>query len=223
MTFASTPTQSYKLSFGGSLASKISTAEHVFGGQHELLDADCPNCHKPLLRFLALNTRDPKLGLKTLQCSVVSLLWCWTCNVAQTPFFYRQIDATRIRILKYGRGGVTKTFPYRDYPDAFPRRTCRLKIMTGKEKNSILSYYQKSGELPLKSTMQHQVGGIPFLWRELNDARLNCPLCREAMPFLAVISDDGGAGVSICGNTALRHVFHFCSKCSVVGAYQDCD
>lgn len=223
MKFNSTPKQGYKVVFRSSGSINKRAVRHLFCGRHKLAGAGCPNCHKPLLRLFALNTLDPQLGFNGLPYGTLSLLWCWTCNIAQKPFFYRQLDAEAVKILRYARGGATRSFPYADYPIAFRGRWCVLEPIDREVESSIRAYYRRSGSLPLESAMGHQVGGVPFLWRDLKGCKLMCPVCRGDMPFLAVISDDAGKGTSICGNSALRHVFHLCHGCGVVGAYQDCD
>jgi hypothetical protein len=55
--------------------------EHWFCGAHDIPGAWCPNCNKPLLRFLDLDALDPRLELPNDGPRHVHLLYCWTCNV----------------------------------------------------------------------------------------------------------------------------------------------
>ena len=54
---------------------------HVFCGPNNIPGAWCPNCDKPLLNILDLDTSDPRLELGTALPSSLPLLCCWTCNV----------------------------------------------------------------------------------------------------------------------------------------------
>ena len=92
---------------------------HTFGGPHQIAGANCPNCDKPLLRFLSLNTSDARLKLKGAPGTELSLLYCWTCNLAQQSFVYRMTPSDGIEILSFGAGGAVTDFPYPDYPAAF--------------------------------------------------------------------------------------------------------
>jgi hypothetical protein len=184
----------------------VSGTGHYFCGPHAVIGASCPNCHKPLLRFLALNTEDRRLNLQDSLAAILSLFFCWTCNVAQKPFFYR-ILADRIDLLGYGQGGVVKDFPYDDYPVFFPGATVTLhEILTNKEKGLIL---------------RHQIGGEPLLIQPL--AVLECPLCGVEMPFLASIADDCLDIRGIAGDDGVQVIYEYCRRCHVVGAYQRCD
>src|SRR5689334_3129472 len=62
---------------------------HYFCGPHDVPGAICPNCSKPLLRLLALDTCDPRLGLEYCPFPVLSLFSCLTCEISMHPFSYQ--------------------------------------------------------------------------------------------------------------------------------------
>ena len=186
---------------------------HVFCGPQELDGAICPNCHKPLLRFLALDTADPRLDMQECSVSVVSLLFCWTCNVAQSEFFYQIRRDGSIKLLRYGGGGVEIDFPYEDYPVFFPGAPAVLRPIEAVPRNELARFHA--------SYESSQVGGEPYLLQ--GGHPLRCLLCGVDMPFLASISDDCLDERGLVGSTDVQVVYHFCRECCVVGAYQECD
>jgi|GEM_PF-1311598 len=95
--------------------------KHYFCGPHDVPGAFCPNCMKPLLRLLAIDTRDERLGLTYCPFPIFSLFHCMTCEILNGVFYY-QIHATdgRISILDYKEGTVQPEYiPF--YPKPYPR------------------------------------------------------------------------------------------------------
>jgi hypothetical protein len=219
MSFNSQPAQGYFLDFVES--AKVLTAPHIFCGTHAVEGAHCANCRKPLLRLLALSTEDTRLELTGSPFDLLSLFFCWTCNVAQEPFSYHQVTDTSIRLLRYGRDGVTIDFPYARYPKAFPARHFRLQPIAEADTAAIRAWYANNSLNDPEEA--HQIGGLPFLWQYEPDAEVSCPNCDQSMAFLATVSDDAGNNKSITGNCSTQHIFHYCRKCRVVSAYQTCD
>jgi len=60
-----------------------SSYRHVFCGPNEISGAWCPNCNKPLLKLLDLDTSDPRLELGSGTPLRLPLLYCWTCNICE--------------------------------------------------------------------------------------------------------------------------------------------
>lgn len=83
---------------------------HAFCGPHLIPGAHCPNCDKPLLRFLSLDTCDPRLGLQHCPFPALPLVYCWTCNIAQEPFLYQVNADGGVQLLQYGDDGVEEFF-----------------------------------------------------------------------------------------------------------------
>jgi hypothetical protein len=201
---------------------------HVFCGPPVLKGSTCPNCRKSLIQFLALDTRDPRLGLGGWRSSVVPLLFCWTCNVAQGSFSYR-VGAARVRLLRYRRGGVQTGFPYADYPAEFPRAAARLRSVPRTQAETA-ARLNRGGEVDYtlpgwrqQDRLRHQVGGEPRLVQGHPPRRILCPLCRGAMKLFATVADDCLDPRGFAGNSFVQVVYHRCDSCRVVGCYQQCD
>ena len=203
-------------------------AIHQFCGKHTISGAYCPNCEKPLLRFISFNLSDNKIKVG-IRHSILHLLFCWTCNVAQDPFFYKIIGENEIEILEYEKGGVELDFPYENYPLYFPYRNAWLEQISDKEKVIIskINLGQESFEEtkrinPKLFKPQHQIGGEPILPQcELDN--LKCPSCNSSMPFLATIGNECDHPEGFCGNDYVAVVYYLCGSCSVVGVLQQVD
>ncbi|MDQ2801010.1 MAG: hypothetical protein M3Y13_15360 [Armatimonadota bacterium] len=89
--FPADPAQGYFVDYARA-ADASPDFDHVFCGPHEVDGAWCPNCRKPLLRFLALDTRDNRLRLPNSLGPMLSLLFCWCMGRAAR----RRIFLTRI-------------------------------------------------------------------------------------------------------------------------------
>jgi hypothetical protein len=226
---AADPTQGYFVDYNQS-PNTSSTFSHQFCGPYDAEGASCPNCRKPLLRFFGLDTRDSRLSLRSDQPLTLSLLFCWTCNVAQETFFYRDFNGT-VEILQYGQGGVQTDFPYEDYPLFFPHGSMALEAITADEQ-AILNRMNRRFETgePISQILgqrrdlwcvRHQIGGAPFLTQEL--AVLECPLYGVEMPFLASVANDCLDTRGLAGDDGVQVLYHYCRKCCVVGVYQMVD
>jgi hypothetical protein len=69
----------------------------------------------------------------------------------------------------------------------------------------------------------HQVGGEPYLIQQNLETRIECVDCGGTMPFFACIGDDAFGKGKFTGNPYVQVVFHFCPRCEVICAYQQCD
>ena len=206
---------------------------HYFCGPQKVGGALCPNCHKPLLRFLALDTHDSRLKLQGCPSETLSLFFCWTCNIAQELFLYC-ILADGIELLRYGRGGVETDFPYEGYPIFFPGARATLRQMTAEEQHLIvlqqsnleteadaLARAEFMRQRPDLSEVRHQVGGEPFLMQPFVAGE--CPDCGGEMPFLASIGDDCLDVRGLVGEDGVQVIFQYCRRCYIVGVYQETD
>jgi hypothetical protein len=218
--------------------------KHLFCGEHTIPGAWCVNCNRPLLRFLTLDLSDPVLELG-LAGELLTLLYCWTCRLAQTRFYYRCLPGDAIEVVSAGRGGHTPDFPYNAYPTFFPGKFVRPVALTVAMQDRIVS--ENAGKAPcsgpngggipsLTETVRrdlprekgrdrleprHQIGGQPFL---LDTYRpVTCPICRCRMPFVVCISDESGAGIGFTGNPYVQVLYHLCRSCRCVGAYHQTD
>ncbi len=230
MTFLSVPKQGYFVELN---TGRVTSSKHLhsFCGSHEVDGAWCPNCDKPLLRFLALDAGDKRLELPLAPHGTVSLFFCWTCNIAQSyPFLYAIQGEGSIRLLQYGRGGAIRDFPYEDYPVHFPLAEAHLVQIPEADQRVIRqintdevdwnALHPKYQEL---DKPRHQVGGEPYLVQRDRSYRMRCSMCAQPMPFLAAIADSCLDKRGFTGNPYVQVLFHYCRRCTVVGAFQQCD
>jgi thiol-disulfide isomerase/thioredoxin len=207
---------------------------HIFCGSHSVEGAWCPNCQKPLLRFLALDTNDPMLGLEKTPFQWLSLFFCWTCEIAQTPFYYCFAANGDVQLLKYGEGGVQLNFPTENYPTYFPQAHFRFKPLTEKEQITIkrLNRDQIDEGKPLHlNRPEHQIGGEPFLVQKNPDFQtdawgkktLTCPKCKKLMPFLVAIGEKTRGKQGFSGNEYVQVIFNYCQRDRIICAFQQCE
>lgn len=228
MKFFPIQSQGYFVNYSKGFEKK-SAPQHSFCGTHDIKGALCPNCHKPFLRFLMLDMNDKSFSFKTVHFSKLSILYCWTCAIAQSKFFYQIVGDNEIKILEYKKGSIVKDFPYENYPLFFPRRIALLEKISSREQEII--HRINTGELdelimmkkvPNLCRPRHQVAGEPYLIQSYENS-LTCPECNQRMPFLAAIADDCVDPRGFTGNQFVQALFFYCIECSIVGAMQRCD
>lgn len=210
---------------------------HQFCGTHDIPGAICPNCEKPLLLFLMLDKHDTRLNLQDFPRDSLPLLWCWTCNIAQKPMYYKISREGYFQWLMFGKAGVERHFPYANYPLNFPRAYIRLIPLMEEQQTTIKSvnrgeidYYDLSPELQNLCTPAHQIGGEPYLVQQNPDYQhqvlrewVTCPICHRIMPFLAAIGDKTVNRKGFTGNEYVQVLFHYCACDHVVSAFNQCD
>ncbi|MDX1984176.1 MAG: hypothetical protein SFV51_28130 [Bryobacteraceae bacterium] len=221
-TMEGLPRQGYVLDFGAREGFK-----HEFCGPHSIQGGLCPNCHKPLLRLLSLDTRDERLRLGRVGFPYLHLMYCWTCAIPSDYFIYRMSPAGGLDLHYYGRGAGRE--PYAGYPPHFPGRRVSLRALSRRQQTVMRVFNTPSilaptAEEELLIEPLHQIGGEPHLIAPLNDVL--CQKCGHKMPMLASVCDNaGGAGVrpgyaeSFTQNAEVQVMFHYCRRCWVVGAY----
>ena len=207
---------------------------HLFCGSHNVPGAWCPNCDSPLLRTLAIDVSDPCLGLGRSSFLTLPLFYCWTCNIAQDPpFQYRVEPSGGVELLRFGKGGVESGFPYPQYPAHFPERRASLVpvpaerdralqwLLSGRPPGAHADDHSRFVDQAYNQDARHQLGGFPFLIQPA--AELACPACKTSMPFLATIADDNTDDRGFTDNCGVQIVFHYCTTCHIVAAYNICD
>lgn len=202
---------------------------HVFCGSHDVAGACCPNCDRPLLRFLALDTADPRLNLGEGQPPLLSLFYCWRCPVSAGLFYYEFTGENEIDLLRCGIGKPEKNFPHKDYPVSFPRAPAALVQITDEAQAAIRQINQgkRPGSALLRSHPElreprHQIGGEPILVQQDTEYEIECFICERAMPFLASIGDDCLDPTGFAGNEYVQVLYHYCRDCHVIGAFNQC-
>lgn len=202
---------------------------HRFCGPQRIRGAQCPNCSRPLLRLLALEASDARLGLDGAPWRTLPLLFCWRCPIAQSPFSYSVDSDGGVTLLQAGRGAPESDFPYADYPERFPEAAAALRAIPRETQEWIRRLNGASHEeveaaravCPDACDLRHQVGGVPRLAQPVSEPA--CPSCNRAMPFLAAVSDDCLDPRGFTGNPFVQVLFHLCRRCGVVAACQVCD
>lgn len=192
---------------------------HSFGGPSSVA---CPNCAKQMLMLVNLDGSDERIELWP---EGVQLLYCWTCNIAQKDLFYSIESRTGIRLIRYGRGGVSSDFPYENYPREFSKHHIGLNQISPETQEMILAVNQGDSGVrfhaPDLRRPRHQVGGVPI--GAQNGRSVRCPICRGRMPFLATIADSTYSEAPMTGNEFVQVFFHLCRSCRTIGAYQSSD
>ncbi len=198
-------------------------ATHSFCGPQSTPGAVCPNCRKPLLRFLRLDRRDARLGICSTSSGFLPFFFCWRCNVAQEKFYYRVGDES-VELLKWGKKGVERDFPYPDYLIFFPHTPVDLKALLPIEQHTLELLnrgIEPPRDLAYLEEPSHQVGGEPYLLQQNLETTIECVGCGAAMPFLGCIADDAFGKGKFTGNPYVQVVFHFCPRCEVICAYHN--
>jgi len=223
--FVSIPTEGYFLD----LESSASRYDHVFCGEHDITGAVCPNCKKPMLRMMSLDTRDPRLDLTDLGVPWAHLLFCWTCNLAQGETSYELCSDGGIRFLAFRGGGVEDDFPYTDYPVAFPGKRFELDPVPEHVRSTLAAVHL--GEVDEWEDLDesarsfckpmHQIGGQPYFMQGAPSAL--CPTCSRPMAFLASVGDETLDGRGFTDNDSVQVLFLLCREDRVVLSYQECD
>ncbi len=229
MAFYSITPQGYFIEYARQ-AAHGSEYRHYFCGPHEVSGAWCPNCAKPLLRFLALDTSDPRLNLKQPSFPVLSLLFCWTCNIAQEPLYYQFREDGSVVLLEWGHGGAQTDFPYENYPVHFPGAPALLVPIPDVVQTILMllnvgeiNAYAIHKRHPDLARPRHQFGGEPLLVQHNPDYEMTCSLCGRRMPFLASVGDDCLDPRGFTGNEWVQVIYHYCEHCRVIGVFQQCD
>lgn len=201
---------------------------HDACGAHGIGGALCPNCDKPMLRMLSLDAADERLHLAPLGVPFVHLLFCCTCNLAQSRTAYRLLESGGVELLSYRVGGVESDFPYEGYPEFFSGAPVRLEPVPPAEVQIVAALNDGSrsaSELPADerrlSVPRHQVGGAPLFLQ--GSPAVLCPECSMPMAFLACCADETPDGRGYTGNEFVQVVFMVCVQDRVVLSYQECD
>ncbi|OPZ87763.1 MAG: hypothetical protein BWY76_00299 [bacterium ADurb.Bin429] len=222
--------QGYLLKFQ---PAKRNHPSHIFCGENHCRDAWCPNCNKPLLRLLQLDTSDTRLGLSDVFPAGLPLYYCWTCTIYKDLFCYQVNAEGTISILRYRQGlydyEYEIPYPYDDYPAFFPETAVELVPLTQKEQAFIYEMNAtidtRTGTEPLDEELcdklygtGHQVGGEPFLIFPWNYEEMRCPLCRKELRFCASIWNECLDERGFAGDEWVQHLFFVCLDCHVVMA-----
>ena len=122
-----------------------------------------------------------------------------------------RVHRDRVELLRYPRGGVTKGFPYADYPIAFAGAAFDLVPAPSSASAAVES------RAPVT-----QIGGFPQLLDGPGSLQ-PCHVCGRAMVFLASVGDTMPDGSSLTGNAWVQIVFLLCREDRVVAVTHEVD
>lgn len=206
---------------------------HRMGGTQSIRGADCPNCKKPLLRVLTIDTSRSPFALTPSPPKFIHLLYCWTCAIPYGPLAYRLETDGAVELIEYLKeydGVFGPEGPYDGYTGKFREVCVGLEALTEEEEELALLVWAGAESPPGKphlGDIQHQIGGFPTIF---NPQEPNCPGCGAPAPFLATICDNAeGQGLqedvmkTFTDNCGVQMVFHYCGPCRVITAYHSCD
>lgn len=203
---------------------------HTFCGQHDLRGGHCPVCDKPLLRFLELDARDPRIEVDSSRFRSIPLLYCWTCEVGRDVFSYRIVADDIIEIVHMYRGERQKDFPYEEYPTFFDTADVWLSPISVEDQSIIRTQNRPNDDdwsiFKLRGWLthpNHQIGGEPLLLQGLDDFRPRCPVCKDWMPHLACIGNASLAPKGFVDCDYVQVLFSLCRACGIVSAVNRTD
>ncbi len=202
---------------------------HSFCGEHHIEGAKCPNCKKPLLRFLTLNLNDSKLAINLSGIEYLHCLYCWTCELSQEPFYYELLNNDSVKLLQYRSGKSYDDFPYTNYPSFFPKKDITLQEINKKEQKEIIELntgvadeWEIMQSNPELCKPHNQIGGVPFMSGDIET--LTCPCCHNNdMEFIASICDDESNNLCFVDNEYVQVLFFLCEQCKIIGAVHQVD
>ena len=117
-------------------------------------------------------------------------------------------------------------FPYHEYPVFFPGSPANLVQLhdaaTGlihRINETDIDWNTIDRSLHEIDIPMHQVGGEPVMLDADSHYRMICPICDEAMPFLAQIGNYCLDPRGFTSNDYVQVLFNFCPKCNVIGTF----
>ncbi len=208
---------------------------HYFCGENCIPGAHCPNCDKPLLLMLNLDTTDPRLELTGFPSRMLPLLYCWTCDIAQDPpFCYRVLSDGSVELVRFGKGrSQPDDFPYAPYPVFFPGSAATLRQVPADVEEAMQWYECGTRDEALEKRYgaivdrvyddwtRHQVGGIPMMIQCAVEVK--CQVCGQPAPLLAAIADNTTDDRGFVANAGVQSLFHVCLACASIHAYSEFD
>ena len=223
------------------------TLQHYVGGSIDLHGAECPNCRKPLMLYLSLDSADQRLGLQDIGVDVLRLFTCLRCELTWHGFAYTILDETAIELVAYHVGCTTWHDWYEDVSvDVFPRRPVALvpipeRVQELYDRLNDGDTLTEAEELEIaqatNSFAEEEVGGYPIVdvinqvgGRAFLPQRLDEPFCvccakqgheRQTL-FVASLTNDPKDGLKIA-HDGTQLVFYLCPVCRTVHFVQSCD
>lgn len=218
---------------------------HRVGGSSDWFGADCPNCAKPFICFLTLDTADPVLPLQDSPYRRLPILTCPRCNVWYGGLTYRVFDDGLIQLIRADQGASKDAADQwdddigRDELDRapvsltpLPKRFEKLQTRLYADGRSSLSTKQQieynsvaarfAGGDPagdIFPMLFNQVGGRPHLPQGAYDEECTCG---RAMSPLALLCNHKSSGFQIAGSDDVHLISWFCPPCHHVSVTHKC-
>jgi hypothetical protein len=220
--------------------SRATPFDHFVGGSHAIRSADCPNCDKPLMQYMSINTADDRLNLGFLGVDRLPLLYCMRCALCWRVFEYYVKSSDAISIVRVHRGERTWDDWYGDgFGDELPKRYFDLYPIpehiqylhgrisrgyqpTDAEELEISRFTGKVaqpevGGYPIVDAI-NQIGGETFFVQPINTPM--CRVCKENgmkrhMSFVASLVNDDRTRLRI-GHDGVQVLFFTCCSCGLI-------
>lgn len=205
---------------------------HEIGGPPRLRRADCPNCRRPLLRFLSLDPADPRLA-PLRSPPVMEVLYCFRCEIGADDLDYKIVDGA-IRILRYTAGlveidrewmreigDVVPSIPIELHPAGEAFHRAAQEISASNDRSTVHAEIERAYRRTLgwpdtaSVDVANQVGGEPFLCQGREPQE--CSECERPMVYLASIANDKHSGIWMMPRGySLQVLAFYCCDCALV-------
>ena len=203
---------------------------HTYGGPLDQPDSMCPRCKTPFLRYLCLDTSDPRLELQSQAFARLPLCFCPECvYTSPDPFFYRVREDSSVEWIRHAQ---------RDHDELSCPQTNLVESVWHLELEPIPDEVQVataailSGEFDPRvhesvlaqfddEPNRVQIGGPPDGPQDPN--KFNCPDCGSLMAFLATAVDDGPDAICVFGDCGCVLEFYYCTACAIVAGKLESD
>lgn len=187
--------------------SEGAVGEIVLGGLPKMSIGNCSLCDKPFTRFFTVPAGPSGFN------EDIELVYCWPCEAVSHNVSYT-VDG---ELVEYSPTENYDDFPYENYPQTFPEEIWYLHERKALPMTSPPSFGSKRADL---GEPAHLIGGMPCVWNPI-DAQ--CPKCKEAQSFLAMVGDEAPGGGTFAGNSAVGLLYFICKNCEVVSVHQTVD
>jgi len=177
--------------------------DHSIGGTHDIENGRCPNCRKPLMLHLSLDTRDERIGLHPSKIKIVRFLYCMRCPLSWYDFQYQMTNDTSIRVLKSYTEEVGELAEWEEEVGIEIINFMAIDLIP-----------VTSADLAKKDVRNH-IGGQPYYCQRLDDPE--CPGCDKPMTFRISLTNAYREKAVFTFST-VQIAFFYCQDCSIVHA-----
>lgn len=192
------------------------------GGVSAYEGATSPNTGRPLLQVARLYNVGA-FPLLARYKQGLPFLYSWSCAIYGDVFAYR-LTGDRVEILRHASGQEAP--PYAPYPESFPavgvslvpisdRQSAIVERLNRGEKSA--DFYRHGSEEDCISRPKHQIGGKPFLFYPDYAHAAKCPICSDALIFVASFGNDTFSGPpGFVGDEFVQLIYWMCERCDAI-------